>query len=110
MTRRDNRDGIAAVGRTDGAARAGPPDLRRKLPIAARLAERNRGQRFPYLALKRGAHKVEAQRKAFELTREVRLKLPLRFEQLGMLARLLKRSQRDAPRIVAFPKHRGQPT
>ena len=55
MAGRHDRDGIPAVRRTDRARGAGTPDLPRDLPVGSRLAERDRQQRVPHLALKRRA-------------------------------------------------------
>ena len=61
MARRHDRHGIPSVGRADGAHGSRTADLPCDLSVGSRLAERDREQRVPHLALKGGSGQIQCQ-------------------------------------------------
>jgi hypothetical protein len=76
---RDNRDGVFAVGRSDGADGFGVAYLSRDLGVGAGFSEGDGQHPVPDLLLERGADEIEREVELAALAREVFAQLLFRF-------------------------------
>ena len=109
MTRRHDRQRVSAVRGADGARGAWMPDLLRDLRVRPRLAERDRQQCIPHLALKRRSRHIELQGESLPPAREVLGELTLRFDEHRMPCILGLEVHAHAKRPIVFPQDRREP-
>jgi len=104
VARDDDRQRISTVRRADGTHRPGMTDLLGNLRIRPGLAERDRPQRVPHVALEGGARWIQRHGKALAASREVLRELALGFDEQRVRGVFARDVQSDSAWAIVLPE------